>query len=408
MYTFCSRFAICSFGNNDCVLDKGALEASAVRAVAGRWNVAEFGAHDFEFDWSVITDRAGRKRRVRIGMPRLPFYATQPVFYLFRLNPKTGKIDGPGGTGCVVARRSERFPDQVHLYAITNHHVIVRGGSIIRINYVEEKKLKSRFIEKDPSEWQFLPNGDDLVAIDITQDLNPKKDYITRIPETAFATLDWARKIRIGVGDEVAMVGLFASHSGGDINVPIARFGNISLIASEFAKVRQPNGMECESHLVDMRSRTGFSGSPVFVYRRFEVQFANDGTAEFPNGPDDFFMRLLGIQCAQFEDTIDLRKASKTAEVAAEEAIPLVEGDKLRLPSSIEVVIPAWRISELLDIPFFQLQRKDNDAKFAEEADKTPTAEASFEANDENPTHRKDFMRLLGAAVRKPEPKEQT
>jgi hypothetical protein len=69
---------------------------------------------------------------------------------------------------------------------------------------------------------------------------------------------------QIGPGDDVFMVGRFIDHDGGNKNRPALRFGNISI---DPTPIMQDNGVRVPAYCVDLHSRTGFSGSPVFVYR---------------------------------------------------------------------------------------------------------------------------------------------
>jgi hypothetical protein len=69
------------------------------------------------------------------------------------------------------------------------------------------------------------------------------------------------------------MIGLFVDHEGHETNNPMARFGNISMMASDQAPVRFGAAARV-CHIVDLHSRTGFSGSPVFVYRTFGADLA--------------------------------------------------------------------------------------------------------------------------------------
>ena len=68
----------------------------------------------------------------------------------------------------------------------------------------------------------------------------------------------------IGPGDEVFMVGRFSGHQGTLTNLPVARFGAISMLPRE--EIRNPMGNRTKHFLVEVRSIPGFSGSPVFVY----------------------------------------------------------------------------------------------------------------------------------------------
>ena len=78
-------------------------------------------------------------------------------------------------------------------------------------------------------------------------------------------------------------------------------------------------------------------------------------------------------------------------------------------------VVPAWRLKELLDIPRFKDERDAEEAaeleRLKREApgatlDAATGEEVSPPSNDENPTHREDFRRLVDVAARKPEPKD--
>jgi hypothetical protein len=74
-------------------------------------------------------------------------------------------------------------------------------------------------------------------------------------------------------------------------------------------------------------------------------------------------------------------------------------------------VIPAWRLADILEGP--DIMAIVDHLKAAVEQGKKKQDQASLDsaseappANDANPTHREDFMRLVGAAARKPEPKD--
>jgi|HubBroStandDraft_2_1064218.scaffolds.fasta_scaffold172465_2 hypothetical protein len=56
------------------------------------------------------------------------------------------------------------------------------------------------------------------------------------------------------------MVGVFAGHHGGEA----ASASDISMLPDPRFRVKQPNGMERESYLVDMRSRGGFAAGQQF------------------------------------------------------------------------------------------------------------------------------------------------
>lgn len=361
-------------------------------------------------------------QRELIWMPKLPRGSEQTVFFLFGRDPRTGKIAGPHGTGLFLSRESSRVPNYYHLYAITNWHVACRGSSIIALNTLDARR---RFIELDPAEWLFINNGHDLAAVDIT-DQQGLNDHVLPFSEKDIVTPEIIERHDIGPGEDVYMCGLFVKHHSGSIwgdkefpvNVPAFRFGNISMLADDGAPVDLENGATHPSFLVDMRSRTGFSGSPVIVYRsiganlqqipggwdpnRWNPPKEGPGRVFHVSDPDDMFVGLLGVHCGQFWDTV---KAYKTKSSSEQLGDSIKDGDEIDIQSSMNIVAPAWRITELLNLEEFEMARKQRDEKFADDARRRPRAESaqsSPPASDANPNHLEDFKRLVGEAAKKP------
>lgn len=345
-----------------------------------------------------VTGELGR------DMPKLKPNILDSVFYLYRINPKTGKRTGPHGSGFIFGRRSKVLPRMKHYYAISNWHLTNDlGASIVRLNTADGK---SRYIDFAPEDWHFAPRGDDLSAVDIS-DHEQLADQVTHFAEEGSVTQELMARFEIGVGEDAFMMGLFADQHGGERNTPAARFGNVSLLASDNALIEQPNGIMRPSHLVDMRSRTGFSGSPVSVYRipTDDLSTLNDKPGPLPL-PGEFrpgnakFIALFGVHCGQFYDAVEARKSPPKR--TERESNPIQEGDKLYIQSGMTIVVPAWRISELLDQEVFEMARKKREEQSQEWQRKIMgEADADPPATDENPNAREDFTSLLGAAARK-------
>jgi hypothetical protein len=191
----------------------------------------------------------------------------------------------------------------------------------------------------------------------------------------------------------------FFDHSGASRNIPSARFGNISMLPNELATITQPTKYKGVSFVIDMHSRTGFSGSPVFVYRTF----GSDLTATFGSHFDDLevefneieiepsrmgamggirsqsfsgrlrgsrgklrsnnLLRLLGIHWGQFDERWQIKQSSAET--------PYVKG-----MSGMSCVIPAWQILEVLNLPELK-SRRDDRAQLADRDDfSIPTPES--------------------------------
>jgi hypothetical protein len=376
-----------------------------------QWGVfPEIGWKDFGFEWSRVLwpsdTGAPTHRWVPSGMPRLRPNIADGVFYLYRPDPEKPKRKiGPLGTGFIVVRESKRREMEFHYYAVTNWHVAQKHGATdIRLN---TKDGKTRFLEYDQLDWQFVRNGDDICAVDITDDLQ-ETDQIAVHNETGFLTQAVMDRFKLGLGEDVFMIGLFSDQHGGKRNKPAARFGNISLLADKDALIKQPNGIRRPSHLLDMRSRTGFSGSPVTVYRvpgnnlsnmpptheKLNVGFSLPGHTTSEN----YFTSFLGIHCGQFWDRVEVYKKPPDSE---SEGDLIREGDKLYIQSGLTIVAPASAVSELLDLEVFEVARKKRDESNERSSEPRGEAVEDHLATDENPNHREGFNSLVDVAARK-------
>ncbi|HUO92185.1 MAG TPA: hypothetical protein VMU22_04645 [Rhizomicrobium sp.] len=337
------------------------------------------------------------------------------TFYLYRRNERSGQIEGPCGTGFAVVIPSAVHGEIPHAYAVTSLHVIQAGASIIRFTRLVEaqegrsivKRPAAKFIEFNPEEWHFIPAGDDVAAIEITDHIGHDDDLLTGIPETDFAHLGFIREARVSLGEDVFMVGLFTGNPGIEINHVAARFGNLSQLASDKHPVVQGHGYAHPSHVIDMHSRPGFSGSPVMIYRTpYGDLTAIDQEGRFLpnlNSPYLTFVKLLGIHSGQFEERIGVERAESYG------AQPIKEGDTLTVQSSMTIVVPAWKIQELLHTQHFKDQRmaREKEARQKHVSRVQPEV-ASAELRDANPDHKEDFTRLLNAASRKRPQDDQT
>src|SRR5487761_1303474 len=233
---------------------------------------------DLEFERApqrfLSTAGVPQTRWVRVGMPRIPESLLDTVFYLYRTSDDAAAGRDPGGTGFIVRYGHPFFDDPnkpaPSVYGVTNWHVACASGlSVIRLN---KKDGGTDIIEFGPEDWHFIPGKYDVAAVPLKLD-----DKVHEAAAVSTATFfdNGPNGPKIGVGDDVFMIGLFVDHDGMTTNIPSARFGQISMMADRRATIKQPTGYDGESFVVDMHSRTGFSGSPVYVYRTFGHDLAN-------------------------------------------------------------------------------------------------------------------------------------
>jgi len=355
----------------------------------------------------IINSSRGVKytRWVDAGMPKIPTEILESVFYLYRHKEDAEKGSEYGGTGFFISLPSENDSRYFYVYAVTNYHNIIDGFTTLR---VKTENGASDFIELIPDiDWRYVPGGGDIIVASMNKHLNEKKHRVMCITLSYFATREVVEKNRIGVGDDVFMVGRFIDHDGGPTNTPAARFGNISVMPTRIEPM--DNGVK-DSYCIDLHSRSGFSGSPVFVYRTP----GNDLEANILAGYTILgsgFVKLLGIHWGQFPELWELIHIPK--EKLAESTLGLiVEGQYVKGLSGMTCVMPVEPILDALNIPQFREERKRGDStlelKFIKNGYPVEPESTKPLSNQDNPQHKEDFNSLLIAAVRKKQPSDET
>jgi hypothetical protein len=159
------------------------------------------------------------------------------------------------------------------------------------------------------------------------------------------------------------MIGRFIDHDGGTANRPAVRFGNISVMPAPIAR---RGYSKVDYFCVDMHSRSGFSGSPVFAYRTFGQDLTGADILSVNNDvqraarniemgrPSSFQIRfrpvfvLLGIHCGQFSEDWGVKASSGSTGGSSNVTISAVEGMRVEGLSGMAIVAPAWRIADLV------------------------------------------------------------
>jgi hypothetical protein len=372
------------------------------------WPEPSFADLDFErlaVEWR---SSAGTRytRHIPVGMPQISPSFLDTVIYLYRDEAEAKEGKDFGGTGFLVNLPDETHPTRAsYFYAVTNWHVAVQKGfSTIRVNNLDGNV---EVFEFGPEEWHFLPKYD--IAV-IPMPYNPSRVRAAMVPEHTFVTKDlFVYHGALGVGSDVFMIGRFIDHDGGQTNRPAARFGHISVLP---APIIQSNGFKADSFCVDMHSRTGHSGSPVFAYR-------TPGSDLGWTGPDAHgpYLGLLGIHWGQFPEMWEIEKGVATT-LQSEAGSLILEGNYVKGLSGMACVLPAWTILEVLKMPKLIELRRDHTKNVIEPQLKrdglVPTPEvkgatgAAVPDGDANPNHLADFTRLVDVAARKRPQDDQT
>jgi hypothetical protein len=192
-------------------------------------------------------------------VPRIADEIVECSVYLY--SSKKAAMEGhqAGGSGFLVHVPSDIDKTYSQIYAVTNRHILDEGFTVLRLT------KKSGGIDTFPTErqsWIPHPLGYDVEVLPIEL---PRENFRWRSVSTdLFISPEIIETYRIGLGDDAFLIGRLVTHEGKQKNSPIVRFGNVSLMADPNEPIRC-KGYDQEGFLVECRSLSGFSGSPVFV-----------------------------------------------------------------------------------------------------------------------------------------------
>jgi hypothetical protein len=183
------------------------------------------------------------------------------------------------GTAFVMSIPSEAHQERTYGYLVTARHCIVEGerfGAVgVRVNRrahpelqpSEEGALDAIGSESFGPLDQWLFHEDPANDVAVHPFMPPSEFAVVQVKEESWATSDVIQREDIGVGDELVVVGLFASHTGKEVNRPIVRSGTIAAMPDEPLKDTR-SGLSYDAYLAEVRSVGGLSGSPVWMVIR--------------------------------------------------------------------------------------------------------------------------------------------
>ena len=279
-----------------------------------------------------MRDLRFRQIRVNVGMPQIHRNFLNSVFFLYRCKEDAEMGKNTGGTGFLTAVPSQ--DGHGHHYGVSNWHIAVnKGCTVIRLNRIDGGK---EIIETDPDAWEF-DRKNDLAAVPLS--IRDPAHAAFFVGTQAFMSEGHAAQEEIGPGDDVFMIGRFVDLNEHEKNTPTVRFGHISTFPVDVdGKL---------SYCLDMHSRSGYSGSPVFWYRTpgSDLRWAVTNQANFDLTSKFLF---LGVLWGQFWEDI---KDPETNELTPKGL------------SGMSCATPAWKLLELLDRSKFSEQRRLKDHK---------------------------------------------
>jgi hypothetical protein len=306
-----------------------------------------------------------------------------------------GEAFVPKATGFLVSYLQSGFRF-VHL--VTAEHVIAmltaKGHDIyIRVNI---KGGAARHFKIDSREFYYHPQNEveptDVAVCPIHSHVLKDGDGATLEADTSYLPINGSESLavtdaeltanKVGLGDEIAIIGLFRTHFGKERNVPIVRMGRLAAMRGEPVWTRYAGYID--AYLAEVMSIGGLSGSPALAY--------------LPENRNSRPLRLFGLVHGHF----DVQNLN-------EDVVLDSDGSKAGIHTGLGVIIPFNKILETIEGPDLVAIR---DRKVKEMRSRGEGAVADFDAElpahrstDENPTHLEDFTRLVDVAARKKEKK---
>jgi hypothetical protein len=169
------------------------------------------------------------------------------------------------------------------------------------------------------------------------------------------------------------MVGRYINQESRQFDKPVARFGNLAMLPEFVCQCER--SFDQESFLVDMRSHSGFSGAPVFVY------YESPGWRDTPR-----FLPVTGdrVQDAEVDQkALEHRRAGPYTSGTMSRMWLLgidwghlpVWGDvvhagkkfgRMRVNNGMAGVVPAWKLAELLNEEGIKMERDKTESQLTE------------------------------------------
>jgi hypothetical protein len=311
-------------------------------------------------------------------VPRIPDQWLDSVVYLYPDEDAAKRSERAGATGFIVSVPPEdpggiMRKDLGHHYVVTNAHAIEnRQSVVVRIN---TKAGGYDTVEILKKEWETAPGGDDVAAAIL--DVEWKGHRYSSVDLSMILTPELQARWDFGPGDEVFFIGRYVDHEGKTHNAPTARSGIISAFPTEPINQLERKH-EQESILVEARSLSGYSGSPVFVTPSAHIERIIPDIQDGPplvravtGGP----CYLLGIDWGHHYWREPVRDSSNE-----DQPVPnLFVQDN----SGMMTVVPASKLIALLDVDLFKNKRREYEERKVKEILESPHIMDSLGPDDE-------------------------
>lgn len=280
---------------------------------------------------------------------RVPDHILKSVVFIGQDTFEDGReFFKPGGTGFLVGMRTKDkdLAGRFYYLVTARHSALELAGRPFGVRVNMKDGTFKVAMSGAGFRWWFHPTEEESVDVAVAPWGVEDGEDTVFIPDEMFLDKGRIEKFCIGVGDEVFVTGLFTKLHGREQNMPIVRTGTVAMMPGEVlpqAKIGDWVG-EIEAYLVESRSISGLSGSPVFVRETLQ----QEAMVMWPSGgmgPTTAYLQgafhLLGLMQGHWE--IEPRDKNKYVFRAGK------SDDSVNL--GIAVVVPSKKILEVLNHP---------------------------------------------------------
>ncbi len=272
-------------------------------------------------------------------MPRLQQEWLDSIVFLYTSREEAEAGEPIGATAFIVSVG----PDDPTIPEVYGHHYVVTNRHCLepRRDLVGRVNLHGQGIDvvELPFEaWRPHPNNDDVTVAPLDVQV-PAWRYAS-VNRGMLLSRDKLRLYDFGPGDEAFFIGRYVDLDGESYNVPVVRSGIVSAYPAEPIFNAERNHAQ-ESVLVEARSLSGFSGSPVFVTYSAVIEKSREGGIDsmpFVRHRDESPVALLGIDWGHHAWHEHVRRGND------------VLVDTVRTNSGMMKVVPAWKLLDILDL----------------------------------------------------------
>ena len=236
-------------------------------------------------------------------------------------------------TAFTVGLATDAYPNGWPCLVTARHNVLraerLFGNVCVRVNTDDGGSIDIDITEP----WVYPDDpGIDAAAVPFGGVMLDPRPRIFPLPPAMFVTEAVVAERKIGPGEDMVVVGLFASHVGTSRNLPIVRSGNLASMPFE-PLTDEASGERFHAYLAEVRSVGGLSGSPVFLVLNPYGRHVEGEVGRVTIGPGEIFY-LLGMVRGHWERDAHLDFGESEAE---------------RLNTGIAMVTPITDVLPLLD-----------------------------------------------------------